>query len=127
MGLHFLWNERNYFSFDFSCTSFRMMNYVEYHDDEQFTQAIQPYVEAALQQALFYRELRDIKTAKKYAHKWMSEYRNDPKIKNELNLINKLHNKDVLQRINRTRAYWHSKPTMKKMPYSEVYDGKTLL
>lgn len=121
IALHFLWNEKDYFSYDFPFTGSRVREYVEYHDDEQFEKEVKSYVEAALKQALFYRKLRNIKAAEKYAEKMALKHKNHPYVK-ELDVLKMLDNEDVLQRIKRTRAFWHSKPSMKKMPYNKIYD-----
>ena len=123
IALHFLWNECEFLSYDFPFTGSRLKKYVEYHNDEQFEQAVKPYLETALQQVMFYRNLRDIETANDYAQKWASEYPKHPNVK-ELDIINRLTDEEVLQRIRRTRAYWRSKPAMKKMLYYEIYDEK---
>ena len=83
--------------------------------------AVKPYVEMALHQALLYRNLRDIETANEYAKKCALKYPKHPNVK-ELDIVNRLTNEEVLQTIRRTRAYWRSKPAMKKMLYYEIYD-----
>ena len=58
--------------------------------------------------------ITDIATAKSYMKKWLRKYRGNPRI-DELNTINHLHDEEVLQKIKQTRAFWRSKPSMKKM------------
>ena len=122
VALHFLWNERDYISFDFPFgADIRVKNFVEYQNDEQFTREITKYVQEAAKQVLFYRKLQDIATAKSYAKKWLRKYKGNPRI-NELNAINHLHDEEVLQKIKQTRAFWRSKASMKKMKYYVVFD-----
>ena len=56
IALHFLWNKRDYISFDFPFES-RVKNFVEYQNDEQFTREVIKYVQEASEQVLFYRNL----------------------------------------------------------------------
>lgn len=70
---------------------------------------------------MFYRKLQDIVTAKSYAKKWLRKYKGNPRI-NELNTINYLHDEEVVQKIKQTRAFWRSKPSMKKMKTHEIFD-----
>lgn len=125
IALHFLWNKNDFITFDFPLGGkSRVKGFVEYNNDAQFEQAIRLYAELALEHVLFYRTLRDIITAKEYAQKWTSEYPINPYVK-ELDKMNILDNKDMLQRIKRTRSFWHAKPAMKKMPYHIIYDEQT--
>lgn len=120
VALHFLWNEREYIAFDFPFES-RVKNFVEYQNDEQFTREVIKYVQEASEQVLFYRKLRDIATAKSYVKKWSRKHKGNPRI-GELNRINHLHDEEVLQKIKQTRAFWRSKPSMKKMKHYDVLD-----
>ena len=122
VALHFLWNERDHISFDFPFgADIRVKNFVEYQNDEQFTREITKYVQEAAKQVIFYRKLQDIATAKSYAKKWLRKYKGNPRI-NELNTINHLHDEEVLKKIKQSRAYWRSKPSMKKMKNYDIYD-----
>lgn len=120
IALHFLWNEREYIAFDFPFDS-RVKNFIEYQNDEQFTREVTKYVQEAAEQVLFYRKLQDIETAKSYVKKWSRKYKGNPRI-GELNRINHLHDEEVLQKIKQTRAFWRSKPSMKKMKHYDVLD-----
>ena len=122
-ALHFLWNERDHISFDFPFgADIRVKNFVEYQNDEQFTHEVTKYVQEAAKQVMFYRKLQDIATAKSYMKKWLRKYRGNPRI-DELNTINHLHDEEVLQKIKQTRAFWSSKPSMKKMKNYDVFDN----
>ena len=122
-ALHFLWNERDHISFDFPFgADIRVKNFVEYQNDEQFTREVIKYVQEASEQVLFYRKLQDIATAKSYIKKWLRKYGGNPRI-DELNTINHLHDEEVLQKIKQTRAFWRSKPSMKKMKNYDVFDN----
>ena len=99
----------------------RVKNFVEYQNDEQFTREVTKYVQEAAKQVLFYRKLQDIATAKSYVKKWLRKYNGNPRI-DELNTINHLHDEEVLQIIKQTRAFWRSKPSMKKMKNYDVFD-----
>ena len=121
IALHFLWNEREYIAFDFPFDS-RVKNFVEYQNDGQFTREVTKYVQEAAKQVLFYRKLQDIATAKSYVKKWLRKYKGNPRI-DELNTINHLHDEEVLQKIKQTRAFWRSKPSMKKMKIHDVFDA----
>lgn len=113
IGLHFLWNERDYIAFDFPFDA-RVKDLVVYQNDEQFTREVTPYVQEAAKQVLFYRKLRDLTTAKAYMKKWLRKYKGNPRI-DELNTINHLHDEEILQKIQQNRAFWRSKLSMKKM------------
>ena len=119
-ALHFLWNERDHLSFDFPFES-RGKNFVEYQNDEQFTHEVTKYVQEAAKQVMFYRKLQDIETAKSYVKKWLQKHKGNPQI-DELNTINHLHDEEVLQKIKQTRAFWRSKPSMKKMKNYDTFD-----
>ena len=118
VALNFLWNEREYIGFDFPFDS-RIKNFVEYQNDEQFTHEVTKYVQEAAEQVMFYRKLQDIATAKSYMKKWLRKNKRNPR-SDELNTINHLHDEEVLQKIKQVRAFWRSKPSMKKM---KTYDG----
>ena len=121
-ALHFLWNERDHISFDFPFgADIRVKNFVEYQNDEQFTHEVTKYVQEAAKQVMFYRKLQDIETAKSYVKKWLRKHKGNPRIY-ELNTINHLHDEEVLQRIKQTRAFWRSKPSMKKMKNYDTFD-----
>ena len=121
-ALHFLWNERDHISFDFPFgADIRVKNFVEYQNDEQFTHEVTKYVHEAAKQVMFYRKLQDIETAKSYVTKWLRKHKGNPRI-DELNTINHLHDEEVLQRIKQTRAFWRSKPSMKKMKNYDTFD-----
>ena len=121
-ALHFLWNERDHISFDFPFgADIRVKNFVEYQNDEQFTHEVTKYVQEAAKQVMFYRKLQDIETAKSYVKKWLRKHKGNPRI-DELNTINHLHDEEVLQRIKQTRAFWRSKPSMKKMKNYDTFD-----
>ena len=121
-ALHFLWNERDHISFDFPFgADIRVKNFVEYQNDEQFTHEVTKYVQEAAKQVMFYRKLQDIETAKSYVKKWLRKHKENPRI-DELNTINHLHDEEVLQRIKQTRAFWRSKPSMKKMKNYDTFD-----
>ena len=122
IALHFLWNKRDHFSFDFPFgADIRVKNFVEYQNNEQFTREVTKYVQEAARQVMFYRKLQDIATAKSYAKKWLQQYKGSPRI-NELNTINHLHDEEVVQIIKQTRAFWRSKPSMKKMKNYDIFD-----
>ena len=121
VALHFLWNERDYISFDFPFDS-RVKNFVEYQDDEQFACEVTKYAQEAARQVLFYRKLQDIETAKSYTKKWSQKYKGNDRI-NNLNNINDLDDKELLQTIRQNRTFWRSKPSMKKMKTYEKYDA----
>jgi hypothetical protein len=122
IALHFLWNEREYISFDFPLGQhIRIKEFVEYQNDEQFTREVTQYAQEAAKQVLFYRELQDITIAKSYINKWLRKFRGNPRI-GELNMINHLDNEEVLQKIKQTRAFWRSKPSMKKMKSYNDFD-----
>ena len=121
-ALHFLWNERDHISFDFPFgEDIRVKKFVEYQNDEQFTHEVTKYVQEAAKQVMFYRKLQDIETAKSYVKKWLRKHKGNPRI-DELNTINHLHDEEVLQRIKQTRAFWRSKPSMKKMKNYDTFD-----
>ena len=121
-ALHFLWNERDHISFDFPFgADIRVKKFVEYQNDEQFTHEVTKYVQEAAKQVMFYRKLQDIETAKSYVKKWLRKHKENPRI-DELNTINHLHDEEVLQRIKQTRAFWRSKPSMKKMKNYDTFD-----
>ena len=121
-ALHFLWNERDYISFDFPFgADIRVKNFVEYQNDEQFTREVTKYVREAAKQVLFYRKLQDMETAKSYVKKWLRKYKGNSRF-DELNTINHLHDEEVLQRIKQTRTFWRSKPSMKKMKNYDTFD-----
>ena len=123
VALHFLWNEREYISFDFPLgAEIRIRNFIEYQNDEQFTREVAKYVQEAAKLVRFYRKLQDITTAKSYIKKWLRKYGGNPRAE-ELNTINHLHDEDVLQKIKQTRAFWRSKPSMKKMKMHDVFDA----
>ena len=122
IALHFLWNERDHISFDFPFgADIRVKNFVEYQNDEQFTHEVTKYVQEAAKQVMFYRKLQDMETAKSYVKKWLRKHKGNPRI-DELNTINHLHDEEVLQRIKQTRAFWRSKPSMKKMKNYDTFD-----
>ena len=122
IALHFLWNERDYFSFDVPFgADIRVKNFVEYQNDEQFTREVTKYVQEAAKQVMFYRKLQDIETTKSHVKKWLRKYKENSRI-DELNTINHLHDEEVLQRIKQTRAFWRSKPSMKKMKNYDTFD-----
>lgn len=123
VALHFLWNERKYISFDFPFgAEIRIKNFVEYQNDEQFSREVAKYVQEAAEQAMFYRELCDIATAKKYAQKWSRKYKRNSHI-GELDTILHLNDEEVLEKIRKTRAFWRSKPSMKQMKIHDVFDA----
>ena len=123
VALHFLWNEREYISFDFPFgADIRVKNFVKYQNGEQFTREVTKYVQEAAKQVLFYRKLQDIETAKSYVKKWLRKYKENPRI-DELNIINHLQDEEVLQKIKRTRTFWRSKPSMKKMKIYDFFDA----
>ena len=114
IALHFLWNERDYLSFDFpSGTGVRLGNFIEYHDDLQFCRELSQAIKKALEQVMFYRTFRDMQVIKRYAKKWTSS---------DLDAFRHLDTQDGLEKIRRTRAYWRSKPSMKKLSHHAVYD-----
>ena len=122
IALHFLWNEREYLSFDYPYgASIRVRDFVEYQNDAQFTKDVTKFVREAASQILFYRQLQDPAAAKNYAKKWAEEYAGNPHI-GELEVIHHLDDKDVIDKIKHTRAYWRSKPSMKKMHHHEIFD-----
>ena len=122
VALHFLWNERNYLSFDFPFgADARVKNFVEYQNDEQFAHEVSQHIQEAAKQVLIYRELQDSAIAKSYIKKWLQKYKGNPRL-DELNAINHLHDEEVLQKIKRARAFWRSKPSMKKMKTHELFD-----
>ena len=122
IALHFLWNGRDYFSFDFPFgADIRVKNFVEYQNDEQFTREVAEYVQEAAKQVLFYRKLQDIETAKSYMKKYLRKCKGNPRI-DEMNAINYLHDEEVVQKIKQARAFWHSKPSMKKMKNYDIFD-----
>ena len=120
VALCFLWNEREHIAFDFPFDS-RVKNFVEYQNDEQFIREVAEYAQAAAQQVRFYRKLQDIEIAKAYAKKWSRKYKKNDRI-NNLNNINRLEDEAVLQVIRQTRAFWRSKPSMRKMKTYEKFD-----
>lgn len=123
IALHFLWNEREYLSFDYPFgAAIRVRDFVEYRNDDQFTKEVTNYVREAASQILFYRKLQDPAIAKKHAGKWAEEYADNRRI-GELAVIHHLDDEDVIAKIKRTRAYWRSKPSMKKMHHHEIFDA----
>ena len=123
VALHFLWNEQEYFSFDFPFgPDIRVKNFIEYRHDEQFTREVTQYVQEAAAQVLFYRNLCDIEIAKRYAKKWAKKYSGNSRI-SQLDMINRLNDEEVLQKIKRTRAFWRSKSSMRRMRQHEIYDA----
>lgn len=120
IGLSFLWYERDYFAYDFSpFIAARAMDYVDYKNDEQFGRAIKQYAETALKHALNFRNLRNIDYAKQYFEKW-NQKRGSWQA---LEMLNKLDSGELQSTIKRTREFWHSKPSMKKMPYDAIFDN----
>ena len=123
VALHFLWNGREALSLDFPFgQEVRIKGFVEYQNDEQFTDAVTEYAKEAAAQVLFYRKLQDLSAAKSYAKKWMRKYQGNHH-SNELDMFNRLEDREVLQRIKQTRAFWHSKPSMRRMKKDDVYDA----
>ncbi|MBE6934707.1 MAG: hypothetical protein E7462_06650 [Ruminococcaceae bacterium] len=121
--LHFLWNERENISYDFPFgNEMRIGNFIEYHNEEQFTHEVTQYVQEAAKQVLFYQKLQDIEIAKSYARKWSRKFKGNSRI-SELEKINRLDDEEVLQKIKRTRAFWRSKPSMKKMKIHDFFDA----
>ena len=121
IALHFLWNERDFLSYDFPFDSSRVKTFIEYQNDEQFSEAVRLYVETALEYVMCYRKLCDAKMARKYLRKWRFKYRRNVRVK-ELDIINVLDNEEIQEKISRSRAFWHSQPAMKKMKQDTVYD-----
>ena len=96
------------------------MDYVEYLNDEQFERAIKQYADAAIKYAQDCRNLRNIDYAIQYFEKWKQKRGSCMEI---LEMLNKFDPDDVQSTIRRTREFWHSKPSMKKMPYDAVFDN----
>lgn len=122
VAMHFLWNERDYLSFDFPFTG-RIKPLSEYQNDEQFAGEVTQYVREAAELVLFYRKLQDPAIASSYAKKWLRKYKGSPRI-DELDTINRLYDEEVLQKIRRTRAFWRSKPSMKKLKHYDIFDDQ---
>ncbi len=121
IGLSFLWNERDYFAYDFTpFIGARAMDYVACQNDEQFERAVKQYAEAALKHALIFRNLRNIDYAIQYFEKWKQKRESSTII---LEMLNKFDSDEVQSTIKRTREFWHSKPSMKKMPYDAKFDN----
>ena len=122
VALCFLWNQQDYISFDFPFgADIRVKNFIEYQNDEQFTCEVTKCVQEAVRQVLFYRKLQDIETAKSYIKKRLRKHKGNPRI-DKLNTINHLHDERVLQKIKQARAFWRSKPSMKKMKIYDDFD-----
>ncbi len=123
IALHFLWNERQYLSYDFPFgQSVRVRSFVEYQNDAQFAREVKQYIAEALEYVKFYRQLCDAKTAEYYVKKWVEEHSHNEHTR-ELDTIGRLNDEEILQRIRKTRAFWRSKPSMKKMKHFDVYDS----
>ena len=107
VALHFLWKDREDITYDFSCgPSIRVKDFVEYQDDEQFSREVTKYVAEAKKQILCYRNPKNVKRVMK-----------------KIGMIHRINEEEIVQKIRQTRAFWHSKPSMKKMKYYEIYDG----
>ena len=123
VALHFLWNEREHLAYDFPFgQDVRVKGFLEYRDQEQFVCEAVQYVQEAASLVCFYRELRDIAAAKRYAQKWLREYKGNSAV-GKLDMFHRLDDEDTLQSIRRARAFWRSKSSMKKMNRYEKYDG----
>ena len=120
IGICFLWKDRDYFAFDYSpFIAARAKNFVEYQNDTQFEEAMREYAQFALEQALDFRKLRNIKYAKRY---FREVCRKIKKHLETLDMIERLDTEDILAAIKKTRSFWHSKPSMKNMPYDSFFD-----
>ena len=107
VALHFLWKEHEDVTYDFSAgPSSRVRDFVEYQDDEQFSREVTKYVAEAKKQILCYRNPKNVKRVMK-----------------KIGMIHRINEEEIVQKIRQTRAFWHSKPSMKKMKYYEIYDG----
>ena len=120
VALCFLWSEREYIAFDFPFDS-RIRDFIEYQNDEQFTRDVSEYAQEAAKQVLFYRKMQDIEIAESFVKKWSRKNKKNERI-SKLNTINHLNDEEVLQAIRQTRAFWHSKPSLRKMKTYEKYD-----
>lgn len=119
VGLCFLWNENDYMGWN-NPNSRVGRQFIEYQDNEQFERDVKPYVEKALELALFNRNLRDIEYAKEYFGK--RDFGNSP-ITYDIKIIKeRFRDAEICDKIRRQRAFWHVKPSMKKMQYNEIYD-----
>lgn len=119
IGLCFLWEDRDYFAFEYSpFIAARAKNFIEYQNDTQFEEAMREYAQFALNQALDFRKLRNIKYAKRYFQKVCRR----KKHLETLDMIERLDTEEVLAAIKKTRSFWHSKPSMKNMPYDSFFD-----
>ena len=124
IALHFLWNTREYLSFDFPYgADIRAKPMVVYQNDEQFAREVAEYAREAAKQVLLYRTLQDPKTAKSRINNLTRKYKGNDHIP-ELDTINHLDDEAVLRRIRQARAFWRSKPSMKKMKKYELYDAQ---
>lgn len=121
VAMHFLWNEKQYISFDFADRFCRVGEYIAYENDEQFTREVAKYVAEAVKWVKFYRKLCDPKAAKRYAKKWALLHPNHRGV-DQLCMVERLDDDEVVQRIRRTRTFWRSQPSMKKMKHNSVYD-----
>jgi len=122
VALHFLGNENEDISFDFPFgADIRVMDFVEYQNEEQFAREVTRYVQKAVTQVLFYRKLQDVAVAKSYAKKWLKRYKDNNCI-SKLNMFEHLDDEEVLLRIKQTRKFWRNKPSMNKMKNHETYD-----
>lgn len=107
VALHFLWKEHEDITYDFSTgPSSRVRDFVEYQDDEQFSREVTKNVAEAKKQILYYRNPKNVKRVMK-----------------KIGMIHRINEEEIVQKIRQTRAFWHSKPSMKKMQYYEIYDG----
>jgi hypothetical protein len=79
-------------------------------------------VAEAVKWVKFYRKLCDPKAAKRYAKKWALLRPNHCGV-DQLCMVERLDDDEVVQRIRRTRTFWRSQPSMKKMKHNSVYDG----
>lgn len=120
LALNFLWEQRDYITFDFPPDT-RIMNLVQYESDEQFEREIRPHIEAALEQILFYRTLRDIPTAEEYFDKYACKYKSSEDMK-KLSNIHGLERNELRQVVKQQRTYWRSQASMKKLAHSDIYD-----
>lgn len=152
IGVSFLWLYKDYLTFDvFDNISGRYGKFIEYKNDEQFEREVREYVLLAKKMVLFYRVPENVKKAIYKMHggkekenkamycalngntdeakalyqsfmseEWFSKNAENYRLPTSLT---DLTYDFVMTNIKDTRAFWRSKPSMKKMRWYDEYDG----
>ncbi len=142
ISIHFLWDGTDeVLGFHmYKGLSERQKRFIKFENEEQFKLEVTKLVDFVKDEVMFYRKLRDIKFAKKWILDFFEKERRSYDksmiclldddidlakeyyslfIKNKENppyKLDELNKNLVYKNIKKNRAYWHSIPTMKKMP-----------